>query len=143
MPRLPVLLGHPPLPAYGNRGTFSVGINEMSKQAKYTPIPWIYDREISEIVSDKRGKVYRTICQMGLRGLGVQTAQVDHANAEFIVRACNSHEKLVAALKQVEFIRDDAKTKVFYCPACYNTADEGHTFQCVIGDSLAESTGGK
>lgn len=29
MPRLPVLLGHPPLPAYGNRGTFSVGRIEM------------------------------------------------------------------------------------------------------------------
>jgi hypothetical protein len=61
----------------------------------HTPTPWQVEGSIYEhMAAGIRGGSNRAIAQVwkGPRG---------HANAEFIVRACNAHDDLVAALKAI------------------------------------------
>lgn len=58
--------------------------------AKHTPTPYHADREI---ITDQHGKeVARTNHTIRIEA---------YANAEFIIRACNSHEALVEALQDL------------------------------------------
>lgn len=63
---------------------------------KHTPTPWILANNLNrDIRAIQQGNVY---CSAG----GSPLAKCDDpANAAFIVRACNAHEALVAALEAV------------------------------------------
>ena len=62
---------------------------------KHTPTPWYKDNSfINFDYTDSDGNRYHgTICELGLRG------SIQSANAAFIVRAVNSHDRLVEALR--------------------------------------------
>ena len=62
----------------------------------HTPTPWRIDPEIGNYVITDNGK-----------GIAACPAPLSDDNAAFIVRACNSHAALVAALEQVCFVLTD------------------------------------
>jgi hypothetical protein len=64
-----------------------------SSTTKHTPTPWTYDSVTRQIWDEHR----RTIVDMDY---GDQLPGMDEANAAFIVRACNSHDQLVGALRE-------------------------------------------
>lgn len=61
----------------------------------HTPTPWHWKRYKTSM-----GKMMATIG--GSDRLGAMIACVKPENAEFIVRACNAHEELLAALEALE-----------------------------------------
>jgi hypothetical protein len=70
--------------------------------ASHTPTPWVVEKNS---VNAENGSVV-SIAECGLSAPGQSWSGTDYstrehqaANAEFIVRACNSHDQLVAALK--------------------------------------------
>ena len=63
---------------------------------KHTKTPWVYPLG-STTVRAKSGGFH--LCNMS-NGVSVKEQE---ANAEFIVRACNSHDELVKAVKAVKF----------------------------------------
>jgi hypothetical protein len=83
-------------------------------EAKHTPTPWIYVRENGSpttgqhmIAGAKPGYLAE------IRDCGSGDVQ---ANAEFIVRACNVHDALVAALQAiVEAGRVSDQSRAVYC----------------------------
>lgn len=62
----------------------------------HTPGPWRADGSTVKAVS--HGQWFKIARADGLR----YTQSGNEANAEFIVRACNSHEELLAALESAE-----------------------------------------
>ena len=69
---------------------------------QHTKTPW--ESHNGEITTrQENGRSYRRIAAVQDYGLG-SLPEVDEANAEFIVRACNSHGDLLAALKQLRSI---------------------------------------
>lgn len=63
--------------------------------SKHTPIPWSVDHNCTSFIIDADG---------------VTVAQVeDDADAEFIVRACNSHDDLLEALKELVKLDDEGE----------------------------------
>lgn len=74
---------------------------------KHTPTPWKIDTALDGkpiIFADADGG--HVVCQMAYeRGENDYGAFTNHEiNAEFIVRACNSHDDLVAALEQINVL---------------------------------------
>lgn len=71
----------------------------MSNTAQHTPTPWhvvngsLIKDELMPFDRDERDTV------LVATTAGTATAEVAEANAAFIVRACNSHEQLVAVAK--------------------------------------------
>jgi hypothetical protein len=59
---------------------------------QHTPTPWVYDEVTRQIWDAQK-------CTIVDMDYSDQLPDADVANAAFIVRACNSHEQLVAALK--------------------------------------------
>lgn len=78
--------------------------------AQHTPTPWLLDgRLVYSLQDDARGRPTNRFSAhldpgFGRDGLTPDT-ELD-ANAAFIVRACNAHEALVAALKGVLRVAD-------------------------------------
>lgn len=87
---------------------------ETVKTVKHTPLPWSYKRthQLSSdtwyVLIDPSGK--GPIVDVGGKDVSGQIAEAKHlttnheeiaANAEFIVRACNSHYELLEALKEI------------------------------------------
>lgn len=69
-----------------------------SQYAAHTPTPWKYRADDRLIVTSHEGQgILGTLHIAELRNQGQET----EANAAFIVRACNSHAELVAALCEV------------------------------------------
>ena len=66
--------------------------------AEHTKPPFLV-RNRRYIDSPNRGKQYQAVAQVGSHG--IRLSRIDEANAEFICRACNSHEKLLEALKTI------------------------------------------
>jgi hypothetical protein len=71
--------------------------------SKHTPGPWQarQNGKIITIDGDVNGSYYYGIAQINARGdcdKGIPS-KLDRANAEFIVRACNSHDDLLEACK--------------------------------------------
>lgn len=62
--------------------------------AKHTPTPW-YTKQGAEIFSSTGAR----ICVVSVRG---ESYEQDEATTEFIVRAVNSHDALVKALRECE-----------------------------------------
>lgn len=76
----------------------------MSEPRGHTPGPW-------HVVERENGAPYiasplGSICDMRLNGLNRKTK---YANAEFIVRACNSHDDLLAACKALVATANELK----------------------------------
>lgn len=75
--------------------------NTPGAKTKGTPLPW----EVHE-VEDAGEVISRGFRQVG--GMGINTGEdvelFSKADAEFIVRACNSHDALVAALKESQTV---------------------------------------
>lgn len=71
--------------------------------AVHTPTPWkVFGRSIDDLSKDDvmtEAKPHRRICDVFG---GTKENPVGLANAEFIVRACNNHERLLAMLKELE-----------------------------------------
>jgi hypothetical protein len=70
------------------------------------------------------------------------------ANAAFIVRAVNSHEALVAALKAVEWIAIPLQlgytmTYPMQCATCGRHQLDGHNSVCRVAAALAKAEGGE
>lgn len=83
----------------------------MTKEIKHTPLPWKMDGDGFDSVAardfgtdgycifsvDDDGCYKDGICDL----LNIVDDAESQANAEFIIRACNSHYELLEALKQV------------------------------------------
>jgi hypothetical protein len=68
--------------------------------------------------------------------------EVAEANAAFIVRAVNSHEALVAALKSVEWVWFDNDNKWRrLCPHCKRWDGDGHAPDCQLDTALRAAEG--
>ena len=61
------------------------------------------------------------------------------ANARFIVRACNAHDALVAALGLVEWMGYDSY-HCRRCPMCLGRINEGHYDDCKLGAAIVKAT---
>ena len=72
-------------------------------EKRHTPLPWGIDLEINESGrSDAVGLVGGADGWTVADGwLNVATEEEGHANAEFIVRACNSHYELLEVVRKV------------------------------------------
>jgi hypothetical protein len=68
---------------------------EKKMEAKHTPGPWKYEADDNVIIGGDG-----LIMTWQTRSIDVGVAERD-ANAEFIVRACNSHDDLMAALEDM------------------------------------------
>jgi hypothetical protein len=72
---------------------------------QHTPTPWGYDlnHTIAAVLPDDE-EWGVTVCQVaGEYGIGRgKVSEEDKANAEFIVRACNSHDDMLKALEAIE-----------------------------------------
>ena len=69
-------------------------------KTKHTPLPWHFQDEYiradSENMDDSGNVVADVYCKPS-----TTHAEIMEANAAFIVRACNSHDELVAALESM------------------------------------------
>lgn len=69
----------------------------------HTPTPWHTDKDDpSTIFNSMGGYVTR------IDGNAVQTRAAIEGNAAFIVRACNAHDELVAALQRIQTLPESA-----------------------------------
>ena len=66
---------------------------------KHTKTPWVLAEDGYHIYSPNRGRKYNIIGEIG-HGGGVQISLIDKANAEFIVRAVNSHDDLLTTIQE-------------------------------------------
>lgn len=80
--------------------------------AKHTPLPWKSEVPPSSCFTCRaiRGENGEYIAKIGHMDFS-QGVFEDVANAEFIVRACNSHYELVEALKQAEIAIFNARNE--------------------------------
>ena len=62
--------------------------------SKHTPGPWRVD-------DPRGGSVYVTTSAMHIARMESDNARTDSDNAKFIVRACNAHDALLAALRDL------------------------------------------
>jgi hypothetical protein len=65
---------------------------------KHTPTPW---RVAIEPPYEESARIFSGDIYLGSLGNSDQTKDETRANAEFIVRAVNSHDALVAALRRI------------------------------------------
>jgi len=75
--------------------------------SKHTPVPWEVEDDV--IVDPITKKVIVNCCETDYSSV------INEANARFIVRACNSYEELLAALKQIAnrpFALNDAESSI-------------------------------
>src|SRR3990167_3833334 len=86
------------------------GINKMTnqKQVKHTALPWDRDGyNLSSVlaitnVSALGNRNYQHICDCNFGQEGkLEYAEINMANAAFIVKAVNNHDKLVDALREI------------------------------------------
>jgi hypothetical protein len=79
--------------------------NDMA--TKHTPTPWFpgrtFGRGISTVdaIDPADGQLFAVCEVFGVNKMD-EACEVSNANAAFIVRAVNSHERLVAALREAE-----------------------------------------
>jgi hypothetical protein len=80
-------------------------------QTQHTATPWIVEEVKTSCgrafkINDKPDQKYGIIACIydDNTSLNERNHQEHEANAEFIVRACNSHDQLVAALNEIEWI---------------------------------------
>jgi hypothetical protein len=71
-----------------------------TKQTAHTPTPWQYDEDALHVFVNGSGVEGdgAVICEVW-PGFGSGESKEREANAAFIVRACNAHDDLVAALR--------------------------------------------
>lgn len=74
-------------------------------EVKHTPTPWMRESDINQHGSDYFlvTEDYRTIADLRLDDSDGSNVSIDEqeANADYIVRACNAHAGLVAALEDL------------------------------------------
>ena len=63
------------------------------------------------------------------------------ANAEFICRAVNYHDRLVEQLKRLEWSVMDVPSSGYTCPECGGLDDLGHIPNCKLDTLLTELEG--
>ena len=73
----------------------------------HTPLPWTtrkarpgHDRDVGIVAPGCAGVIAE--CFEEFRAKGERHPEEAEANAEYIVRACNSHEELLEALRQID-----------------------------------------
>ena len=107
---------------------------------QHTPLPW------KQVTTDEGFVIIVGESVMpprfpydSIAGIGdlEDTTGEDHANAEYIVTACNAYPKLVEALKAVERVYEYS----LVCPWCYASEIDGHTNDCQRQDALAKGSG--
>lgn len=77
-----------------------------TQPATHTPTPWRRGKASDAIVADAPVRPFDDAEDVAYYGGYLVAESVTVANQEFIVRACNAHDELVAALKRaVETIR--------------------------------------
>jgi hypothetical protein len=84
--------------------------------SEHTPTPWFHDKSYKNSaligrVQDKNGENWDDMCvecHSAISGNQTSHHNIDAANAEFIVRACNAHDALVEACRNVSQAADDS-----------------------------------
>ncbi|MEZ2132736.1 MULTISPECIES: hypothetical protein [unclassified Sinorhizobium] len=71
-------------------------------ETKHTPTPWRMDDDIRFGETPRVYGADKHICEVANAELPIDAQEEWIANAAFIVKACNSHEALIEALKAVE-----------------------------------------
>lgn len=75
--------------------------------SKHTPIPWTFD-DIWHLIKGPNGEEVAAIHSAQASDTARRGNRFTaNANAEFIVRACNNHDKLVAALAMCIAVMED------------------------------------
>lgn len=74
--------------------------------AEHTPTPWIYIpnerfRPGTVLIWTSRGPGYGAVAELSGPNPYPDTVALHEANAEFIVRACNAHDDLLSAAKDL------------------------------------------
>ncbi len=89
--------------------------------SEHTPIPWKAHSRYAEILSglDRNG------CVAVFRDSGLITKAEAMANRDFVLRACNSHDDLLAALELAE------QGSEGLCPVCLEWYEE-HGSDCKL-----------
>jgi hypothetical protein len=105
---------------------------------KRTPGPWKLEVEYSGPDETEGSMIW--IPEINRQLFDTEWAEPDEwdlslANAEYIVRACNSHDALLAALRIAEWGHRGR------CAACGRTRAEGHNMVCRVGAAIAKAEG--
>ena len=80
-------------------------------EAKHTPIPWLVHRMTSTYQIPIRSENGTWIGSVDAGRIG--GGQEGQANAEYIVRACNAYEDLLAACKSVADLLENMPSKAY------------------------------
>ena len=112
-------------------------LERMDSNMNHTPTPW----KLNKAGSQKTIYI-NTADEEGLYLADLQNCQgteTTEANAEFIVRACNSHDDLVKALKEVK----EQIGEVFYSQKQDNPEHDAaiDRIVSVVGEALAKAEG--
>ena len=73
---------------------------------EHSPVPWADD---TGFINDANGTTICTVDGSAWIGGITTTYETDKANAEFLVKAVNNHDKLVEALERIIFGYDDGE----------------------------------
>ena len=92
---------------------------------KHTPTPWNYDITAGNSFSIYCEGTIKTIASVLFKDVNYMPNEKEaEANAKFIVKAVNSHDKLIEALKSLvgmEVWIDDIEMKKHFIEKVYNT----------------------
>lgn len=72
----------------------------MSNTAQHTPTPWLPSRRADAIVVEHMDDEYQSSKTVQHYGGFVVAESLNEADRAFVLRACNSHEQLVAAVRK-------------------------------------------
>lgn len=104
----------------------------MPKQAQHTPTPWKYDKESNRIYAKGGADWIYTLDE----GVALESDEQHEANAAFIVKACNSHGALVAALRSCRM-----QLRVFGKERMSEVLWNGHTASIQEADAALKLAG--
>jgi len=86
----------------------------------HTPLPWSVDKATGNILGIVEGASRPIVCTMPVWWAGQEPGRhvsqdLQEANADFIVKACNNHKELLAALQAMTSAFDaDDITRTFF-----------------------------
>ena len=90
---------------------------------QHTVLPWHYDHQTKEIyILDDENEPCDVIADMETFKTPIDKA---HTNADFIVRACNSHYELLEALEKIERLLRGSPCAAAHSIACDAIAKAG------------------
>lgn len=102
--------------------------------SEHTPLPW----EAKFVPAQPSGmstyEIVRVGCDVAIATVHYPGLPLE-ADAEFIVRAVNSHDDLLAALEGAQWGTEEL------CPSCGAFSQDGHGNDCGLASAIAKAKG--